>query len=359
MTGDYAGAFEATDQKAAWLARELPQVEALYDGLWSLPVPIDGSPLRYTTVYCFESRGSLVLLDAGVGGGAAWDHLVAGLQVIGAGISDVEGVIVTHFHHDHVGQAARIREESGAWIGLHPADAAVLRRFGETDLSEFARSQTAWLESLGASTGDAVSIVASLSEHFAKSLGTVPDREILDGDLIRAGAFDLRAIHTPGHTPGHLCFIDESSGSFFAGDHVLPRITPNISVIQGESANPLKDYLDSLAAVRNLEVRGVLPAHEWRFGDLAARVDELTGHHEKRLAELLTLVASHPGESAWALAARLTWSRPWDEYPGWMRVIAVTETLAHLVLLVSRDLVSVSGAPVPSFALAARRGRGC
>jgi glyoxylase-like metal-dependent hydrolase (beta-lactamase superfamily II) len=112
----------------------------------------------------------------------------------------------------------------------------------------------------------------------------LPDRTLTDGDLADVPGWKLRALHTPGHTPGHLCFVDERSRRLFSGDHILPRITPNISVQRGEPATPLEDYLNSLAKVRDLDVEEVLPAHEWRFKGLPERVDAIAAHHERRLA---------------------------------------------------------------------------
>ena len=109
----------------------------------------------------------------------------------------------------------------------------------------------------------------------------------------------MRAVHTPGHTPGHLCFAEENTRLFFSGDHVLPRISPNISTNHRGLADPLQDYLDSLAAVRDLDPAEVLPAHEWRFRGLDDRVDSLTAHHEHRLTELLTAIRTHPHSTPW------------------------------------------------------------
>ncbi len=156
----------------------------------------------------------------------------------------------------------------------------------------------------------------------------------------------------PGCPP--VCFAEEDRRLFFSGDHVLPRISPNISTTFAGSADPLGDYLDSLAAVRDLDPAEVLPAHEWRFRGLADRAEALTAHHEHRLTELLAAIRAHPGSTPWDLAAHLTWSRPWEQYERRMRIFAVTETDAHLRLLASRGLVVSDGGPVPTWTLAVR-----
>jgi glyoxylase-like metal-dependent hydrolase (beta-lactamase superfamily II) len=170
-----------------------------------------------------------------------------------------------------------------------------------------------------------------------------PDRLLQDGDRLDLAGWDLRAVWTPGHSPGHLCFVDEERGVLFSGDHVLPRITPNVSVHPQQRPNPLADYLESVEKVGRLGVREVLPAHEYRFGDLAGRLAEVGEHHVQRCAEIEKELAAGPGCTAWELSTRLTWSRPWAEIQGYMRRAATGETLAHLVLLEHRGVLVRSG----------------
>ena len=136
--------------------------------------------------------------------------------------------------------------------------------------------------------------------------------------------------------------MDERFRRLFSSDHVLPRITPNISGQRATPPDPLGDYLDPLARTRDLDVDEVLPAHEWRFLGLTERIDAIAAHHERRLAELLAAVRRRPGNTPWQLAGQLTWSRPWDQYSGQMRIFAVTETAAHVHQLERRGLVTAT-----------------
>jgi glyoxylase-like metal-dependent hydrolase (beta-lactamase superfamily II) len=343
-----------TAQHEAWQRKALPPVERLRPDLWSIPVPMAG-PLRYVSVYAFAlDGGGLGLIDTGWESDEGWTALTEGLASIGGGVEDVRGVLVTHLHFDHLGLAHRVREASGAWMAMHPADARLVAGWNRRDGAAAVAEEVEFLISLGAGREDAVADVGT-AENFERFLRmAVPDRLLEHGDVAELPGWSLRAVHTPGHTPGHLCFAEERTGLFFSGDHVLPRISPNISTSHGGLPDPLKDYLDSLAAVRDLDPAEVLPAHEWRFRGLDSRVDELAAHHEQRLAELLAAVREHPGSTPWQLAAYLTWSRPWDQYERRMRIFAVTETDAHLRLLASRGLVVSDGGPVPTWTLTAR-----
>jgi glyoxylase-like metal-dependent hydrolase (beta-lactamase superfamily II) len=344
-----------TAQREAWLARALPPVEQLRDGLWSIPVPIPHNPLRYVSVYAFAlSGGGLGLLDTGWQSDESWAALTDGLTSIGGAVEDVRGVLVTHLHFDHLGLAARVRESSGAWVAMHPADASAVARLSAAGAETMVASEVDFLIGLGADRAEAVGDVGPAERLEAFTRMAVPDRLLEDGDRADFPGWRMRAVHTPGHTPGHLCFAEEGTRLFFSGDHVLPRISPNISTNQAGAADPLRDYLESLRGVRDLDPAEVLPAHEWRFRGLDERVDELTAHHEARLAELLAAIRNHPESTPWQLAASLTWSRPWDQYERRMRIFAVTETDAHLRLLASRGLVTSSGGPVPTWTLTLR-----
>jgi glyoxylase-like metal-dependent hydrolase (beta-lactamase superfamily II) len=341
-------------QLEAWRERVMPPVEELAGDLWTIPVPIPRSPLRYVNSYAFASGRGLVLLDTGWNDPAAWEALTAGLESIGASAADVRGVLVSHMHFDHAGLAGRLREASGAWIAMHPADRAVIASPELRDPERAASAELAYLRSLGASPDEVAASVLPPEGYKIFASLALPDRELTGGDLADVPGWRLRAVHTPGHTPGHLCFVDELSQRLFAGDHILPRITPNISVQGAEPVQPLAAYLESLAKVRDLDVDEVMPAHEWRFRGLVQRVDDIAAHHERQLAELLAAIAANPDATSWELAGQLTWSRSWDQYSGRMRISAVTETAAHVLELLRRGLISSSGGGVPAYRVAER-----
>jgi len=328
-----------TRQKEAWDAQVLPPVEQVRPGLWSVPVPIPNNPLRYVLVYLFElADGGVAMVDAGWDTDEAWSALEAGLTQAGGSMADVQAVLVTHIHPDHYGLAARVRETSGAWVGLHPADARLLEgRYVKTD------DTVAQMRELMAISGVPEELLGDLASASMeiRSLVTMalPDVLFEDGEVVDLAGWPLRAIWTPGHSPGHVCFWSDRDELLLAGDHVLPRITPNVAFHSQQIPNPLGDYLESLARLRSLHPDEVLPAHEYRFADLGARLDELLAHHAERLAEIEEALRERPGSSCWDITLSLRWSRPWDDIPTFMQRAANGETLAHLVLLEFRGRV--------------------
>jgi glyoxylase-like metal-dependent hydrolase (beta-lactamase superfamily II) len=327
-----------TRQKDAWDHNVLPPVEQVRPGLWSVPVPIPDNPLRYVLVYLFELDSGVALVDAGWNTDDAWQALNLGLEEAGGSIGDVQAVVVTHIHPDHYGLAGRVRETSGAWVGLHPADAALLRgRYVETDdLVE----RMGELLAISGVPADKRPNLAHASMEIRSLVSMAEPDVLLDDDRrLDLAGWDLRTIWTPGHSPGHICLYSDRERLLLSGDHVLPRITPNISFHSQQDANPLGDYLESLARLRVLDPDEVLPAHEYRFARLDERLGEIEHHHAERLAAIESVLQSRPGVSAWDLTLSLEWSRPWDDIPSFMQRAANGETLAHLVLLETRGRV--------------------
>lgn len=322
----------------------LPPVEQVRPGLWSIPVPIPNNPLRYVLVYLFETDSGAFIVDAGWNTDDAYQTLCAGLQRAGTSITDVRGVLVTHIHPDHYGLAGRVREASGAWVGLHPADAQLIRdRYIEpTDL--LARVERVLLTA-GAPKEELQALRNASMPVLPFVEAVEPDVLLEDGDKPEIPGWDVRAIWTPGHSPGHVCFYEASNQLMLSGDHILPRITPNIPYHPQASADPLGDYIESLHKVGAYDVDEVLPAHEHRFVSLSARVQELVAHHEARFGEVVAAIESGT-TTAWGIAAAMHWSRPWERIEGFMRRAALGEALAHLRALEKRGLLrEVAGEP--------------
>jgi glyoxylase-like metal-dependent hydrolase (beta-lactamase superfamily II) len=316
-----------------------PSVEKVRPGLWSIPVPLPNNSLRYVLVYLFETDRGPYLMDAGWNTDDAFGALRSGMAEAGCDIGDVQGVMVTHIHPDHYGLAGRIRDASGAWISLHPEDAALIHdRYDEPD--DLLDRVAAALRHMGA-PGEELESLRNAAMPVRPFVDAVlPDVLLEDGARPEVPGWDLQAIWTPGHSPGHLCFYESRHQLMLSGDHVLPRITPNIPFHPQAGANPLGDFLQSLAKLEPYLVDEVLPAHEYRFGDLSSRLEELRQHHRDRFAEVVAILREGP-DSAWNIAARMNWSRSWDDIIGFMRRAAVGETVSHLRVLQIDGIVRV------------------
>ncbi|WP_432097181.1 MBL fold metallo-hydrolase [Streptomyces sp. bgisy100] len=328
-------------------------------GVWSIPVPIPDNPLGHTLVHLLDTGRGPVLIDTGWDDPASWDTLVAGLAACGTSVTELHGVLVTHHHPDHHGLSGRVREASGAWIAMHPADTRVVRRVRAARPALWLDHLIGKLEAAGAPEDHLRPLRAARGSGRDPALpglrAALPDRAVVPGELLDLPGRRLRAVWTPGHTPGHVCLHLEEDhpaagrtghGRLFSGDHLLPTISPHIGLYEDPDAvtvtDPLGDYLDSLERIGRLAPAEVLPAHQYAFPDAAARVRQLLAHHEARLAGLRDLLRAR-ALTPWQLAEAMEWNRPWEQISPGSRNIAVSEAEAHL-----RRLVTLGRAePVP------------
>ncbi len=304
-----------------------------------LPLPMDG--LRAINVYTIQTDEGLTLIDGGWHIPVARELLETSLRSIGAGFGDITRFLVTHVHRDHFTMATVLGRELGIDVALGLGDKPALELLNHShELTE--NPFHAVLRSAGAG------VIAEEWERLQdadedlRPLWQYPT-SWLDGDHeIPVGARTIDAVHTPGHTPGHYVFADRADGLLFAGDHVLPTITPSIGFTVPPTTQPLGDFMASLTKVRALPDLRVLPAHGPVAPSTHARVDELLAFHETRLADSLALVAPG-GSTAYDVARGLGWTRHLHAFDGldWFsRGMAAMETKAHLDLLVARgDLV--------------------
>ncbi|MFF3844143.1 MBL fold metallo-hydrolase [Streptomyces sp. NPDC002328] len=324
----------------------VPGVRDHGGGVRSLQVPIPDNPLGHTLVYVVDTDRGPVLVDTGWDDPASWDALAAGLASCGTSVGELYGVVITHHHPDHHGLSGRVREASGAWVAMHAADASIVRRTRSTRPERWFTYMTEKLVAAGAPEEHVTPLRTARRRTLPGLSPALPDREIVPGELLDLPGRRLRAIWTPGHTPGHVCLHLEEEhpaqlpgrGRLFSGDHLLPEITPHIGLYEDPDdatvTDPLGDYLASLERVGRLAPAEILPAHQHAFTDAPSRVRELLTHHGDRLTGLLTLLAEPL--TPWQLAERMEWNRPWEQIPYGSRNIAVSEAEAHLRRLVKQ-----------------------
>jgi len=307
-----------------------PVVERVRPGVWSIPVIIPNNPLGWTLVYLIESDRGPVLVDTGWHDPLAWDGLVEGIAAAGHDVTTTYGVLVTHHHPDHHGLSGNVQEASGAWIAMHEADAEVVTRARDTDHGWILQTAAVLL---AAGAGEDVFEQLPDPDILAASKPprpALPNRLIGDGQLADVPGWDVRSVWTPGHTPGHVCFVMEQDRLLLSGDHLLPEITPHIGLYrEDDSADPLGDYLRSLERLEALDIDEVLPAHQHRFHGHRARARAIAEHHAVRFDAIRHTLRDGPA-TAWTITAAMPWNRAWDEIHPMMKRAALSEALAHV-----------------------------
>ncbi|MGC0363078.1 glyoxylase-like metal-dependent hydrolase (beta-lactamase superfamily II) [Rhodococcus sp. 27YEA15] len=314
---------------------------AIGDGIFQIPVPITDNPLGHTMVYAMESPNGLILVDAGWGDDNGWQGLNAGLAEIGHSVTEVEGVVLTHFHPDHTGLCGRVREASGAWIAMHHDDHDMFEQMTARRTDEWMANQLDNIERAGAPSADLEALRADTAGEPPVGPESAPDRTLSDDERIALSGRTLRVVYTPGHTPGHVCFYLDDANVMFTGDHVLQKTTPHVGnfVYPLEERDHLADFLDSLRRVQAMDITRGLGAHGITIDDVGGRAGELIEHHEERLEHLLDEFTDQR-LTVWEAAARMKWYKPWGDISPIGKSMALSEGAAHVRHLLAREQIA-------------------
>jgi glyoxylase-like metal-dependent hydrolase (beta-lactamase superfamily II) len=307
-------------------------------GIYRIPLPLPMDGLRAVNVYAIETERGLVLVDGGWAIDEARERLETSLASIGHRVSDITRFLVTHVHRDHYTQAVVVRREFGSHVSLGVGDKPTLDLMRDETLTQDPNASQ--LRRAGA-TKLAVAWESMMPRSIDLSVWDYPDEWLSEDLTLDVGGRALEAVSTPGHTQGHYVFADLADGLLFAGDHVLPTITPSIGFEPVHADLPLGDFLASLAKVRAMPDLRLLPAHGPVTESSHSRVDELLVHHDERLQLCLEAVESGL-ETAYDVALQLPWTRHhrnMRDLDVFNAALATMETAAHLDLLAARTRV--------------------
>ena len=305
-------------------------------GVYRIPLPLPNDGLRAVNVYVLDSDDGLLLIDSGWGIAEAWTSLETALRTLDRGMRDIRRFLITHVHRDHYTQAVFVRRRFGTRVSLGADERPTL----DLLLHAFPPlvQQVTLLRLHGANVlADEVQ-AAYAARNPVEEGWELPDDWLAAHDTVTHGTRTLQVVATPGHTRGHVIFRDDATRLLFAGDHVLPTITPSVGLESALSPDPLGDFLRSLALVRTQHDARLLPAHGPVMPSVHARVDELLMHHDVRLREVEEAVV-HGATTAADVALRLRWTRRrycLGDLDVFNRMLAVSETVAHLDLLVAQ-----------------------
>jgi glyoxylase-like metal-dependent hydrolase (beta-lactamase superfamily II) len=324
----------ATDRHA-WTE---PGVEDLGGGVYRIPLPLPMDGLKAVNVYAITDAEGVDLIDAGIALVQARERLTEGLRQIGYGLGDIRNFFVTHIHIDHYSLAVELRETLHNVIALGEGERANVLALRDMIRAHSGRIFGVDLRRLGAAELAAGLSAAGGRDRRGMPRFTAwedPDRWLADGTDLDLRSRTLRAVHTPGHTQGHVVFHDATNKIMFAGDHVLPHITPSIGFEAAPHRLALRDYLSSLRRTLMLPDARLLPAHGPVTGSTHDRVNELLAHHDLRLAEIhQAAMAGHA--TAYEVAKSIKWTRQqrlFGELDLVSQFLAVNEAGAHLEVL--------------------------
>lgn len=313
------------------------EARALGDGVYRITLPLPFPTLQAVNCYLFEGDQGLTLLDCGIDGDQQYDWLGGAFARFGFAAGDLQRLVASHLHVDHMGMAKRVIDSTGCEWVMHSSTKTEVRHYNDWT------PRRDNLARLVAKSGAPPEAAARFSRGFARpawfSEALPPTHPVDDGDRIPLSAGrHLEVIFTPGHQANHVCLRDSRTGRLFSGDHVLPRISPFVPYT-GEGQDHLGAYLASLDRITSLDVRETYPGHGPTIERGSARAHQILLHHQRRLETMFATLDEGP-------------NTPWDIMLAVFRSnlssleerLAFQETMAHLEHLrlngrVERNLV--------------------
>ncbi|HET6549444.1 MAG TPA: MBL fold metallo-hydrolase [Solirubrobacter sp.] len=305
-----------------------------------LPIP---TPFRVGPVNCYLiDDDPLTVVDVGPNSARSLVALEEALHEHGRRIEDLQRIVITHQHTDHLGLVGIVAERSQAEVCALDVLAPVVEDFNlHADHNDELAQALMLRHGLAR---DVVSALAATSRAFRGWGGSAPvTHQLTDGGELRFAHRTLQVLHRPGHSPSDTIFFDPDSQTLLTGDHLLPDISSNPLIAQplgGRSGEPgsgrpraLIMYLESLRATRELPVATVLPGHGEPFANHIALIDDRIEMHERRAAKIAALIAERP-RSAHDIAQAI-----WGNVAVTQAYLTLSEVLGHVDLLLERDQI--------------------
>ena len=304
-------------------------------GIRLLRIPTPFQVGRVNT-YLLEDE-PLTLIDSGPNSGKALDELERQLDALGHGIEDLELLVVTHQHIDHLGLVDIVAKRSGAEVAALDQLAPFLENFG-ADAERDDAEAAALMRRHGISE-EVVSALRQVTGSF-RAWGSRAEvtRPLHDGEVLEFRDRRLEVEHRPGHSPSDTLLWDPDRSLLIAGDHLIKHISSNPLISRpldgsGGRTQALVVYLESLKRTRELPAEIVLSGHGEPITNHVALIDERFAMHQRRAEKLYRLIAEQP-RTGHELAQAL-----WGDVAVTQAFLTLSEVIGHVDLLVNAGYV--------------------
>ncbi len=310
----------------------------VFNGVYLQEFPLTGNPLKSINIFVIKSGDAAMIVDTGFNNEEVRGCMIDLINELRLDLSKTS-LFLTHFHSDHLGLASFLEEMGISKIYLSRVDGALVESSVDSE-GEFWTRLKANAHKQGL---DADNLIIEEHPGFKNRPGkhfTYTPCDI--GDIIEVGDFHFELIDEAGHTPGMLGLYEKNKKILFCGDHILGKITPNITYWGEQFGDSLGTYLENIEKLKAMDIKFLFSSHRFLVDDVAARVDELIEHHRKRLDEVMDILNDNEGITARDLTVLMHWdikARTWEEFPASQKWFAVGEAMAHITYLKKRGLI--------------------
>ena len=312
------------------------------NGVHQIKSPCPGDESWYTNVYVIEGGDGHILVDSGWDSQESLWALQEGIKAANLKLRDITKIVITHIHPDHYGLSSKIKQICGAPVAIHRIDAGFISpRY--KDFADLIRKTEDMLRQNGVPDNELPQLKEASLWMNKYVTPDAPEVKLEEGDTISNDSFEFEVLWTPGHSPGHICLYERERRFILTGDHVLYDTTPHVGINPQSGDNPLGNYISSLKKLERLKVNFILPGHGPMFNALGLRIEKILQHHEERKRAIMQALRDGL-KTAYEVAQQIPWMAnegrsSFQDLEVWDKRMAVTETLAHLKLLIEEDRV--------------------
>lgn len=314
-------------------------MKEIFKNIYMGDVVLPHSPLKSLNSYIIKGKNRSLIIDTGFDAPETEAGFFGELEALGIEPGKAD-LYLTHLHADHTGLAAKFQQRYGGRVYCSAIDADYVNAMANADY--FTTHQHS-PEFLGLENDGHF-----FDMHPAVIYGPKEKVDFVivkEGDIIKAGDYAFQVISLPGHTPDLTALYESTHKLLFSGDHILDKITPNISFWRFEFGDILGTYLDSLDKVAAMNVDLVFPSHRTLILHHRSRIAELKAHHQARLEDIIEILqkADTPLTVA-QVAAQMRWdfrAKDFDAFPPAQKWFASGEAMAHLEHLRAKNIVTI------------------
>lgn len=311
----------------------------VYKNIYLKELPLPNNPLKYLNFYIIKGQEKSMIIDTGFNREDTKEDIMRIFKDLNLNPKNVI-LFLTHLHSDHTGLASYL-EEMGLTIYASKIDGDLLN-------NSVKKSDSMWQDTIqqGIWQGleeDQLDIEDHPGFKFRPTthINFIP---AIPGESIQIGEYNFKIIDLKGHTPGIVGLYEKEHKILFCGDHILGKITPNITFWGFQYGDVLGTYLKSLDRVYNMDIDYLFSSHRFLIDDHRERIEELYNHHAKRLEEARIALKKSGKSTVRTVTKQLHWdirSKSWDEFPKSQKWFAAGEAHAHLEHLRALDEVTM------------------
>lgn len=304
-------------------------MEKITDYVYRLSLNLTNNPLKEIHSYLIINEGQALLIDTGFNDEQTKNTILNALKTLTIDFHNLK-IFITHLHADHSGLAGFFYEK-GCELYASASDAQILQRIADESFYDNIEARITLLDL------DRYHLTKDILPKSLFSFNKDIEFTLLkENDILSVGNQKFKVIDIAGHTPGMIGLYDLQSKNFFAADHILDQISPNITYWNADFP-ALHVFLQNLEKTVPLAINTIFPAHRNSMSDHPRRALELIDHHHERLEEVLDIVTSSLLPlSASTTASRMSWNfraPSWEAFPNAQKFFATNEAMAHLEYL--------------------------